>query len=144
MVNDMDFKLRLHHIAYATKSTDKSIEVFKYIYPNIIRYKKLEKTQKIFYTYISNNNDTHKIELIEPAGNNSPVDNILGDKETILYHVCYEVSDFEKGKEYLKKRGYFMTTKPFEPEHEPGKIVCHFYNPYIGIVEILSEKENGL
>ncbi|WP_051624191.1 VOC family protein [Clostridium akagii] len=130
-------KFKLHHIAYATKSTDKSIESFKNIYCNIITYKKLEKSQNVYYTYLGSEVDQQMIELVEPYGESTPIDNILKNSDCVLYHICYEVDDLKEAKEYLTKRGFFMVTKPFEPEYEKGTLVCHFFNPYSGVTEIL-------
>jgi len=141
-IDRTEINMKLDHISYAVRSTDESIELFSAIYPIVATYKYLEKNQNVFITYLSNKKDNHKIELVEPAGHPSPVDNMLKSQDTVLYHVCYRVEDFNKAIRYFKNRGFFMITTPFETSIEKGIWACHFFNPKSGIIEITGENKD--
>ena len=136
--------LKLHHIAYATRDTDGSIEKFKKIYPNIEVYKIYEETQNVYFTYISSDFINHKIELVEPSSGPNPVENYLTDAESVLYHSCYSVNNFEKGYNFFRMQGYIPVLKPFRPSFQKGILVCHFYSKYTSLVEIIGEDVDSL
>ncbi len=129
--------LKLDHIAYAVKSTDKSIASFKCIYPNILAYRCLEEAQNVFITYLSNSTIDYKIELVEAAEGSSSVRDLLKHHDISLYHICYEVENFNKSIRDFKENGFFMITKPYESTVKHNFSACHFYNPYAGIVELM-------
>lgn len=129
--------LKLDHIAYAVRSTDKSIASFKFIYPNILVYKCIEKSQNVFITYLSNNNIDCKIELVESAEGLSSASKLLAHHDISMYHICYEVEDLAKAIKSFKKNGFFMITKPYESTVKQNFSACHFYNPFAGMVELM-------
>lgn len=133
---------KLDHIAYAVKSTDKSIKAFSLIYPKIIQYKCVEKNQNVLITYLSTQKGDHYIELVEPLGEENPVKNILKTKDSAMYHLCYRVNDFKQSIALLKKNKYLMITTPFETAVEKGVWACHFFNPESGIIEIMGVNNN--
>lgn len=137
-MNDLDMKL--DHISYAVRSTDEAIKSFSLFYPKIDTFKHLEENQNVFITYLSNNSLTHRIELVEPAGNPNPVENMLKTMPSVLYHVCYRVEDFFKVVERIKEKGFFMVTEPFETGIEKGVLASHFFNSYCGIIEIIGRE----
>ena len=129
--------LNLDHIAYAVKSTDKAIKGFKYIYPYVKVYKKIEKKQNVYISCLFNGNDTHYLELVEPMAGHSPVSNLIKEKESVLYHVGYRTDNFEKVVKIMKKNGYFMITEPFKPSFDNAKWACHFFMPETGAIEVI-------
>ncbi len=137
---DVRLKLKLHHTAYATRSTDNSIEALKHIYPKIKIYRELDQSQNVYCSYLYNEIEPYMIELVEPAGKPSPVDSLLKERESALYHICYRVNDFLKGVELFKKEGYFVITKSFRPMYEKSLISCYLFNINSGIVEIVGNK----
>lgn len=140
LLSSLFFTMKLDHISYAVKSTDESIKSFKAIYPKVIVYKCLEKNQNVFITYLDRENETVKIELVEPASKPNPVENFLKSKDAVLYHLCYRVKNFKRAVQHLRKKGFLMINKPFETSYEKGVFACHFFNPRCGIIEIIGKK----
>jgi hypothetical protein len=141
-MKEQKINMKLDHIAYAVKSTDETIKAFSAIYPIVTVYKCLEKNQNVFITYLSNKSEAYKIELVEPAGQPNPVENILRANDAVLYHLCYRVGDFKKAVSYFKERHFFMVTAPFETAVEKNYWACHFFNPKFGIIEIVGENKH--
>jgi len=50
-------------------------------------------------------------ELVEPAGEASPVSNFLS-KRVGLHHICYETDDLESGLEAARAVGFFIVSTP--------------------------------
>jgi methylmalonyl-CoA/ethylmalonyl-CoA epimerase len=137
----MKFEISLDHISYAVKSTDRSIEAFSSMYPIVDIYKCHDKRQNIFITFLSNKNDKQKIELIEPASDPSPVDNMLADQDSVLYHLCYRVSDFVKAEQHFLGSGFVTVSPAFNPADEPEVFASHLYHENIGLIEIIGKNK---
>jgi len=61
--------------------------------------------QKVKVTFLTTRPGDPRIELVEPAGEDSPVLRFLREKGTGLHHVCCEVEDLERGMAEMKTRG---------------------------------------
>lgn len=131
----------LDHISYAVRSTDKSIDAFRPIYPIVDVYKCEDKRQNIFITFLSDRSEKHRIELIEPINDLSPVENILGSEDSMLYHLCYRVENFTMAEKHFLSQGFLTVTVPFHPADEPSATASHMYNESIGLIEIICSNE---
>lgn len=130
----------LDHISYAVKSTDRSIDAFKLIYPSVDVYKCHDESQNILITFLSNSTDKHRIELIEPTNNLSPVENMLADNESVLSHLCFRVKNFNDAEKYFLSSNFLTVTPAFNPADEPNVFASHLYHENIGLIEIIGEK----
>lgn len=133
-------EITLDHISYAVTSTDKSIDAFSSMYPVVEIYKCHDKNQNIYITYLSNSLDNHKIELIEPSDGPSPVDSMLTEHDSVLYHLCYRVSDFEQAMCHYTSRGFIVVTPAFVPADDSNVWASHLYNESVGLIEIIGKK----
>lgn len=131
---------RLHHIAYAVRSTDAAIEAFRLVlHPQVELYRMLEPSQNVFTTYLRGAQETHRIELVEPAGRPSPVDSLLDGRDSTLYHTGYEVDDFDAAIERVEET-FFLVTEPFACSTDPGMWAAYFFHPSVGVIEILGPR----
>ncbi|MDR1692924.1 MAG: VOC family protein [Oscillospiraceae bacterium] len=77
------------------------------------------------------------VELICPAGKDSPFAPLLKRFKNSPYHFCYEVKSLEETERELLGRGY-LPVKP--PEHAPalgGRMVAFYVHGDIGILELV-------
>ena len=95
---------KLNHIAIATPNLDKAIRTYKDILGVKIStpLDQLEHGVKVVFIEIPNT----KIELLEPLGENSPIENFLEkNKKGGIHHICFEVEDIDSAILRLKKDG---------------------------------------
>ena len=95
---------KLNHIAIATPNLDKAIRTYKDILGVKISAPKdqIEHGVKVVFIEIPNT----KIELLEPLGENSPIENFLEkNKKGGIHHICFEVEDIDRAILRLKKDG---------------------------------------
>ena len=95
---------KLNHIAIATPNLDKAIRTYKDILGVKISapLDQIEHGVKVVFIEIPNT----KIELLEPLGENSPIENFLEkNKKGGIHHVCFEVEDIDSAILRLKKDG---------------------------------------
>ena len=95
---------KLNHIAIATPNLDKAIRTYKGILGVKISapLDQIEHGVKVVFIEIPNT----KIELLEPLGENSPIENFLEkNKKGGIHHICFEVEDIDSAILRLKKEG---------------------------------------
>jgi methylmalonyl-CoA/ethylmalonyl-CoA epimerase len=68
--------------------------------------------QKVKVTFLTTRPGDAQIELVEPAGDDSPVRAFLREKGGGLHHVCYEVPDLEEALDEMKSRGALLARRP--------------------------------
>ena len=95
---------KLNHIAIATPNLDKAIRTYKDILGVKISapLDQIEHGVKVVFIEIPNT----KIELLEPLGENSPIENFLEkNKKGGIHHICFEVKDINSAILSLEKDG---------------------------------------
>ena len=95
---------KLNHIAIATPNLDEATKT----YANILGVKisapqdQFEHGVRVVFIELPNT----KIELLEPLGENSPVEKFLEkNKKGGIHHICFEVEDIDQAILRLEKDG---------------------------------------
>ena len=95
---------RLNHIAIATPNWDEAIKTYKDMLGVKISapLDQLDHGVKVVFIELPNT----KIELLEPLGEKSPIENFLEkNKKGGIHHICFEVEDINSAILSLKKDG---------------------------------------
>ena len=95
---------KLNHIAIATPHLDTATETYKDILGVKISapLDQMEHGVKVVFIELPNT----KIELLEPLGENSPIEKFLEkNKKGGIHHICFEVEDIDHSILRLKKDG---------------------------------------
>lgn len=108
-----DEKPRLHHVGFVVSNILNEIESF--VGSTGASWDKLifhDPLQKVKVTFLRNPCPSDAlIELIEPAGDGSPVLNFL-QKGGGLHHVCYEVPDLSAHLDLMQLKGAIVVRRP--------------------------------
>ena len=92
--------MKVDHIGYAVKNVDKAekaMEKLGYTFEETI-----EDTDRNIYIAFGEA-DGCRVELVAPAGSNSPVDAYLSKIGSVPYHICYKSRNIEADIERLQK-----------------------------------------
>ena len=95
---------KLNHIAIATPSLDDATKTYKDILGVKISdpVDQIDHGVKVVFIELPNT----KIELLEPLGENSPIENFLDkNKKGGVHHICFEVEDMDSAIMNLKRDG---------------------------------------
>jgi len=95
---------KLNHIAIATRKLDEAVKTYK----NMLGVKisspidQIDHGVKVVFIELPNT----KIELLEPLGEKSPIENFLEkNKKGGIHHICFEVEDINRAILSLEKDG---------------------------------------
>ena len=95
---------KLNHIAIATPQLDDAIKVYRQMLGAKISepVDQVEHGVRVVFIELPNT----KIELLEPLGKHSPIENFLiKNKKGGIHHICFEVVCIKKSCENLIKEG---------------------------------------
>ena len=95
---------KLNHIAIATPSLDYAIKTYKDMLGVKISdpVDQIDHGVKVVFIELPNT----KIELLEPLGENSPIENFLNkNKKGGVHHICFEVEDIDSAVMHLNRDG---------------------------------------
>ena len=129
---NMDFfgpGARFHHAGIVVKSIEEA-------------FLNVEKTndpiQKVSVAFFSLNG--LNIELIEPADENSPVNDSL-KKGMKLLHLCYSVPDLKKALAKARKHGLHKVSSPSPAAAFDNKNIIWVYSNTYGLFELIEEPD---
>lgn len=95
---------RLNHVAIAVPDLEAGCQVYKTMLGASLSEPQVEADHGVTVVFVELPNT--KIELLEPLGENSPIQAFL-DKSPSggIHHVCYEVEDIIAARDHLKAAG---------------------------------------
>ena len=95
---------RLNHVAIAVPDLAAGCQVYKTMLGASVSEPQAEPDHGVTVVFVELPNT--KIELLEPLGENSPIQAFL-DKSPSggIHHVCYEVDDIISARDHLKAQG---------------------------------------
>jgi methylmalonyl-CoA/ethylmalonyl-CoA epimerase len=133
----LGFALRLHHVGFVVVNIERSVTGFinslgmswdGAIYEDPI--------QKVKVTFLATGPTCAQIELIEPAGDDSPVNRFLA-KGGGQHHLCYEVDDIERALDVLKSRKASVVQQPCPAVAFDGRRIAWLITREKLVVELL-------
>lgn len=114
---------KIEHIGIAVKDLDSSSKVFQKLFG-----REPYKTEKVesegVITSFFKIGDS-KIELLEAAGDDSPIKKFIKKRGEGIHHIAFEVADIYKEKERLEALGFVVLNEP-----KPGadnKLICFLH-----------------
>ena len=115
----------LNHVGIAVPSIDAAAEVYKNLYGVVDITEPGElPAQGVRFCFVNLPNS--QIELIEPLGENSPIDNFLiKNPKGGQHHVCFEVNDVHLAKKEMEEKGAKVLNEPRIGAHGTLVIFVH-------------------
>lgn len=133
--------MRLHHLGFVVADIAASLPGFQKsmaaTWDEQIFY---DPNQKVRVTFLTTRPGDAQIELVEPAGDDSPVLRFLNEKGGGLHHACYEVADLEASLADFRNRGSLMVKRPKPAVAFQGRRIAWLLTPEKFLVELLEEK----
>ena len=122
---------RVHHVGMAVRSIDEAV-------PGIAKVK--DPLQRVSVGFVDFSGLT--IELIEPIGDKSPIDNNLkrGNK---LLHLCIEVPSIKRAMEHCLKHGFRRISKREPAVAFDMRMIIWVFSPVFGLVELFETNNNS-
>ena len=105
--------LRLHHVGFVVASINESMPGFlrslAATWDGIVFSDPL---QNVRVAFLSTGAGSASIELVEPAGEDAPVQRFLRERSGGLHHLCYEVDDIEEELRRMRSEKAMIARRP--------------------------------
>ena len=136
----MALPLRLHHVGFVVANIETAM-------PGFLRSLAAEwdgqvfhdPLQKVRVAFLATRSQDPAIELVEPAGDGSPVLRFLQERGGGLHHVCYEVADLEEELAAFRSRGALIAKRPLPAVAFGGRRIAWVITSEKLLVELLEE-----
>ena len=132
MLNERDF--RFHHLGVACRDIDRELETWTRLgyAPEGERF--TDPIQKIHGLFIVGLGP--RLELLSPAGPNSPVDGVLA-RGTKIYHQGFEALDFDAALRDLPATGARIVQPPAPAVAFGGRRIAFAMTATLNLIEII-------
>ena len=127
----------LNHVWVAVKGIEEAANTYKNLYGVTDITEPGEMIdQGVRYCFVNLPNS--QIELIEPLGDNSPINNFLEkNPKGGQHHICFEVEDIHEAKKYMEDKGAKVLNEPRIGAHGTLIIFVHPKNSNGVLVELM-------
>ena len=127
----------LNHVGVAVPSIEKAIDTYQNLY-NVSDISKIGEMPDQGVRFCFVNLPNSQIELIEPLGDNSPIQNFL-DKNPKggQHHICFEVKDIHEAKKEMEDKGAKVLNEPRIGAHGTPIIFIHPKNSDGVLIELM-------
>jgi len=115
----------LNHVGVAVPSIEKAIDTYQNLY-NVTDISKIGEMPDQGVRFCFVNLPNSQIELIEPLGDNSPIQNFLEkNPKGGQHHICFEVKDIHEAKREMEDKGATVLNEPRIGAHGTPIIFIH-------------------
>jgi methylmalonyl-CoA/ethylmalonyl-CoA epimerase len=130
--------LRLHHVGFVVASIENEM-------PGFLRSLAAQWNGRIFddpqqrvkVAFLTTRPEDPQLELVEPAGENSPVFHFLQDRGGGLHHTCYEVGNLDEQLASFRSRGAIIAKRPKPAVAFEGRRIAWVLTPQKLLIELL-------
>ena len=133
--------LRLHHVGFVVSSIEASMPGFaRSMWAGQCSQCFEDPLQKAKVAFLTTRPGDAQIELVEPLGEDSPVQRFLRQTGGGLHHLCYEVADLEEELAAFRSRGAVIAKRPKPAAAFGGRRIAWVITAEKLLVELLEEK----
>jgi methylmalonyl-CoA/ethylmalonyl-CoA epimerase len=133
----IDTSFRFHHLGVAVTDLEKSIPIYRELFGyQLISGPFDDPLQKVVVCFLSRGPSDMVIELVMPAGPDSPVMRTLNQGGS-AYHVCYEVPDIEEALKHLKSHRCGVLSGPVPAVAFQGRPIAWLSTPTRQLIELV-------
>jgi methylmalonyl-CoA/ethylmalonyl-CoA epimerase len=140
-VNMSDLPPRLHHIGFVVAEIHTGMTSFVRSLGAAWDGQVFEDPhQRVKVAFLTVRPGEAQIELVEPAGEDSPVMRFLHQKGGGMHHLCYEVPDLDRSLMDWKGRGALIAKRPKPAVAFAGRRIAWILTAEKLLIELLEEE----
>ncbi len=130
--------MRFHHIGYAVRNIRSYLDNFliPMFAPDHITDPVSDAGQRVTVCFVEMSGGP-TIELVEPLGENSPVESVIGSTRGGLYHLCFEADDLEAELVRLRSKRCVPLGKPVPAAAFGGRRIVFLLTPERDLIELV-------
>ena len=141
--------IKLNHIGFVVQGIAEAARLFRTLGLHEVTPMEPDPIQKVVACFMGTGDEGEAhIELLEPAGDDSPIANFLKKRGGGLHHICFEVDDIDRMTDDLIQRGHKVVVPPidcvgydrsFKRETAGGTKIAFFFLADKILIELLQK-----
>lgn len=131
--------MQIHHIGYLVKNMSKAMSAFEELGYKLESGIVFDEYRGIDICFVTK--EGYRIELVSPKNKESVVYELQKKYGNSPYHICYICKNIEETAEGLRHGGYVKYEEPHKAIAFSDKRICFLIHPYLGMIELLEERE---
>ena len=130
--------MRFHHVGYAVESIDRYLNDFlvPLFAPESVSGTFADEIQQVSVCFAQMQGGT-VIELVEPLGPNSPVNDVIGSTRGGVYHLCYEVDDLDAVVKTFRQKRCMPLGAPVPAAAFNNRRIVFLMTPQRDLIELV-------
>ena len=107
--------VRLNHIGFVVQDISEAARLLRTLGLREVTQVEPDPVQKVVACFMGTGDEGEAhIELLEPAGEDSPINNFLKKRGGGLHHICFEVDNINRATDDLMQKGYKVMVPPID------------------------------
>jgi methylmalonyl-CoA/ethylmalonyl-CoA epimerase len=130
--------MRFHHVGYAVRDIRAYLNEFlePLFAPVSVGEPISDAIQQVTVCFVTMRGGT-VIELVEPLGEKSPINSIIGSSRGGIYHLCYEVEDLDEQVRRFRAKRCLALGKPVPAAAFEGRRIVFLMTPERDLIELV-------
>ena len=130
--------MRFHHVGYAVRDIRAYLDEFlrPLFAPVSVGELISDPIQQVTVCFVTMRGGT-VIELVEPLGEKSPINSIIGSSRGGIYHLCYEVEDLDQQVRRFRAKRCLALGKPVPAAAFEGRRIVFLMTPARDLIELV-------
>jgi len=136
--------MRLHHLGFVVSNIETSMPGFVRSLGACWDGRIFEDPhQRVKVAFLTTRPEDAQVELVEPVGQDSPVQRFLRERGGGLHHACYEVADLDQQLADFRTRGAVIAKRPKPAVAFDGRRIAWVITAEKLLVELLEVQAQG-
>jgi methylmalonyl-CoA/ethylmalonyl-CoA epimerase len=107
--------IKLNHIGFVVENIAKTAKLFCTLGLREVTGAERDPVQRVIACFMGTGDEGEAhIELLEPAGEDSPITRFLKKRGGGLHHICFEVDDINRMTDDLVQKGFKVVVPPVD------------------------------
>lgn len=107
--------VKLNHIGFVVQNIEEAAKLFRTLGLHEVTEAEPDPIQKVVACFMGTGDEGEAhIELLEPAGEDSPITNFLKKRGGGPHHICFEVDDIGRTMDDLTGKGFKVVVPPVD------------------------------
>jgi methylmalonyl-CoA epimerase len=107
--------MRLNHIGFVVQDIAEAAKLFHTLGLREVTQPEPDPVQKVVACFMGTGDEGEAhIELLEPAGEDSPIAKFLKKRGGGIHHICFEVDHLDKTTDELIQKGFKVVVPPVD------------------------------
>lgn len=126
--------MQFHHVGYLVRDISRSMDAFQLLGYKVERPSRLDEVRLAYIGFMRM--DGSRIEIIQPANDESPIYLLMKKYKNTPYHLCFSTTNMDEDIKMLEAKGFMVFKARETAPCMDHKDVVFLMSQDIGMIEL--------